>query len=78
MPPNADDDLCPKPANWPTLLKSHFLYANFEATTGQIYSVPTSSFLTPPAAGNSDMLVILYDHDSNSIHVQPMKNCTSP
>jgi hypothetical protein len=45
--------------------------------TGQIYTDPTGRFLVPSSSGFSDML-ILYDYDSNYIHVEPMKNRTGP
>jgi hypothetical protein len=37
----------------------------------RIYTDPTGNFLVPSSSGNAYMLV-LYDYDSNSIHVEPM------
>ena len=59
--------------NRPTSLKSHHLYADCEAATRQIYTDQPGRFITPSSSGNTDML-ILYDYDSNFIHVEPMPN----
>jgi hypothetical protein len=55
------------------LKRSHFVFADCQPLTGQIYTDQTGRFLPPSSAGNS-YLLILYDFDSNSIHAEPMKS----
>ena len=57
----------------PVSEKTHYLYAYCEPATGQVYTDQTGRFLTTSNSGNTDML-ILYDYDSNFIHVEPMKS----
>jgi hypothetical protein len=59
----------------PAALKTHFLYANYQPATGQIYTDPTGHFLVPSVSGNSYILVA-YNYNSNFIHAEPMKNRT--
>ncbi|EEC51526.1 predicted protein [Phaeodactylum tricornutum CCAP 1055/1] len=59
----------------PPALKSNFLYADCYETTGKIFSDLTGRFVTSSSTGNAYMLVV-YDYDSNFIHVEPMKNRT--
>jgi len=54
----------------PAALKTHFLYADCQPATGQIYTDPTGRFLVPSVSGNSYILVV-YDYDSNFIHAEP-------
>ena len=61
----------------PTTTRTHHIYAAFATTTGQIFTDLTGRFIQPSSLGNSDMLV-LYEYDSNFIHVEPMKNKTGP
>jgi hypothetical protein len=62
------------PTQDPTSLpgaKSHFLYATIHNAQGQIYTDQPGRFLVASSKGNAYMLV-LYDYDSNYIHVEPM------
>ena len=59
----------------PAALKTHFLYANYQPATGQIYTDPTGHFLVPSVSGNSYILVA-YNYNSNFIHAEPMRNRT--
>ena len=43
---------------------------------GQVYSNQTGCFIAPSNKGNQ-YLFAMYDYDSNSIHVEPMKNKTA-
>jgi len=65
----------PVPDPKPAALKTHFLCADCQPATGQIYTDPTGRFLVPSVSGNSYILVV-YDYNSNFIHAEPMKNCT--
>jgi hypothetical protein len=51
--------------------KTHFMYAAVHDAQGQIYTDQPGRFLVSSSSGNSYMLV-LYDYDSNYIHVEPM------
>jgi hypothetical protein len=57
--------------------RSHFIYADCQQTTGQLFTDPTGRFLTTSTSGNAYILVV-YDYDSNYIHAEPMKNRTGP
>jgi hypothetical protein len=57
-------------------IRSHFVYADCQQVTGQIYTDPTGRFIVPSTKGHQYMMVI-YDYDSNFIHVEPMKNRTN-
>jgi hypothetical protein len=59
----------------PAALTTHFLYADCQPASGQIYTDPTGCFLVPSVSGNLYILVV-YDYDSNFIHAEPMKNRT--
>jgi hypothetical protein len=50
------------------------LYTNCQPITGQIYTDPTGHFHVPSINGDAYMLIILYEYDSNFMHVEPMKN----
>ena len=71
VPDPTPESLAPEPA----ALKTHFLYADCQPATGQIYTDPTGRFLVPSVSGNSYILVV-YDYDSNFIHAEPMRNRT--
>jgi hypothetical protein len=75
--PTADesnaDDTSPTPDPFGT--RTHHLYAACTPITGQVYTDQTGRFITPSSTGNN-YLLILYDYDSNSIHVEPLRNCT--
>ena len=57
--------------------RSHELFAHCAPITGQLFSDLTGRFVQPSCSGNTDMLV-LYDYDSNFIHVEPMKSKSGP
>jgi hypothetical protein len=70
----SDDDCDNKPhidAQEPFPVRTAALFADCQLATGQIYTDPTGRFLVPSTSGSSYMLV-LYDFDSNYIHVEPM------
>jgi hypothetical protein len=71
VPDPTPESLAPEPA----ALKTHFLYADCQPATGQIYTDPTGRFLVPSVSRNSYILVV-YDYDSTFIHAEPMKNRT--
>jgi hypothetical protein len=76
LPPHplteSPQDLCP-PTTTPPAGRTHHVFAAHQRVTGQIYTDQPGRFLTPSSAGHTDMLV-LYDYDSNAIHVELMKN----
>jgi hypothetical protein len=57
----------------PSSLRTHHIYASFQPITGQIFSDPTGHFILPSSMGNKGML-LLYNHYSNYIHVEQLKN----
>jgi hypothetical protein len=65
-------DICPAPVT-PPAGRTHHVFAAHQRVTGQIYTDQSGRFLTPSSAGHTDMLV-LYDYDSNAIHVELMKS----
>lgn len=69
------DDWNPMPGE-PSADRSHFLYAACADVLGQVFTDQTGRFLCPSVSGNKEML-ILYDYDSNYIHVEPMKDKTA-
>jgi hypothetical protein len=75
---NADSlrDFQPTSAD-PKGVKTHQLYADCVSVTGKIFTDQTGRFLQPSSNGNKDMLV-LYDYDSNYIHVEAMVDRTGP
>jgi hypothetical protein len=78
LPTNPDQEADSKPHTdntEPTAVRTANLYADCQPATGQIYTDPTGSFLVPSSSGNAYMLV-LYDYDSNVIHVEAMRNRT--
>ncbi|KAI2490331.1 hypothetical protein MHU86_24250 [Fragilaria crotonensis] len=70
------DDFHPPPTT-PPALRTHLVYADFASATGQIFTDLTGRFIQPSSKGNSDMLVI-YDFDSNYIHVEAMRSKSGP
>ena len=68
-------DTRPTPLD-PPAAPTHHLYAECMPFTGEIFTDQTGRFLCPSTAGNTDMLV-LYDYDTNAIHVEPMKGKSS-
>jgi hypothetical protein len=77
--PTTSDSALPKIEHYPTPEPANVitesLYADCQAITGKIFTDPTGRFLVPSTTGNAYMLV-LYEYDSNFIHVEPMKNRT--
>ena len=74
--PVTDDE--PFPTSDPDNQRSHHCYAAvFEPATGQIHSDQTGKFIVASSAGNNYVLVV-YDYDSNSILVAPMRSRTGP
>ena len=68
----------PFPPSDPGNLRAHHCYATvFEPATGQIHSDQTGQFVVASSAGNNYILVV-YDYDSNSILVEPMRSRTGP
>ena len=58
--------------------RTHHCYATvFEPATGQIHSDQTGKFVVASSAGNNYVMVV-YDYDSNSILVEPMRSRTGP
>ena len=45
----------------------------WSSTTGRTYSDLTGHFIVPSSQGNK-YIFILYDHDSNTIHAEPMRD----
>ena len=72
-----DDDV-PFPESDPGNLRAHHCYASvFEPATGQIHSDQTGKFVVASSAGNNYVLVV-YDYNSNSILLAPMRSRTGP
>ena len=64
------------PTSDPTNARTHHCYAAVcDPTTGQIHSDQTGRFIVASSTGNNYILVV-YDYDSNSILVEPMKSRT--
>ena len=61
----------------PPATRTHNIYTDCGEVTGQIFSDLTGRFIQPSSTGNSDMLIV-YDYDSNFIHVEPMPNKSGP
>lgn len=57
--------------------RTHHCYAACVQYTGQIYTDQTGRFVTPSSNGSTELFV-LYDYDSNYIHVEPMKGKSGP
>ncbi|EEC45165.1 predicted protein [Phaeodactylum tricornutum CCAP 1055/1] len=74
-PAAAVPDLDPPDAH--PVTRTHHVFVAHQRVTGQIYTDQPGRFLTPSSAGHNDMLV-LYDYDSNAIHVELMKNKSGP
>jgi hypothetical protein len=66
------------PISDPGNARTHHCYAAvFEPTTGQIHSDQTGQFVVASSTGNHYIMVV-YDYDSNSILVEPMRSRTGP
>ncbi|KAI2502091.1 Reverse transcriptase (RNA-dependent DNA polymerase) [Fragilaria crotonensis] len=55
----------------------HCFAAVFEPASGQIHSDQTGKFIVASSSGNNYVLIV-YDYDSNSILVAPMRSRTGP
>jgi hypothetical protein len=78
--PPTDSDLPNFPTSDPGNARTHFCYAAVvdpAEVSGQIYSDQTGKFVVASSAGNNYVLVV-YDYDSNSILVEPMRSRTGP
>jgi hypothetical protein len=68
----------PFPLSDPNNARSHHCFASVVTpATGQIHSDQTGKFIVASSTGNNYVLVV-YDYDSNSILVEPMRNRTGP
>ncbi|KAI2502231.1 hypothetical protein MHU86_12203 [Fragilaria crotonensis] len=80
-PPDAefsDEEADAFPVSDPDNARSHHCYtAIVDAASGQIYSDQTGKFIVASSTGNNYILVV-YDYDSNSILVEPMRSRTGP
>ncbi|KAI2496142.1 hypothetical protein MHU86_18373 [Fragilaria crotonensis] len=76
-PDDEDDDTSSHfPLSEPQNTRTHHCFAAiFEPATGQIHTDQTGRFIVASSTGNNYILV-LYDYDSNSILVEPMRNRT--
>eukprot|EP00978_Attheya_sp_CCMP212_P022995 scaffold69577_cov29-Attheya_sp.AAC.1 len=52
--------------------KTHCLFATIHDARGQIYTDQPGRFLVSSSKGISYSMLVLYDYDSNYIHVEPM------
>jgi len=70
---NDDEADDPFPASESPSEVTHFCYAACVPAEprGQVFTDQTGRFLLPASTGNTQLFV-LYDYDSNSIHVEPM------
>ena len=73
--PLIPDGTIPTPPPLRAGARSHALYAFCVPATGQVFTDQTGRFPHKSTAGNTDMLV-LYDYDSNYIHVEAMPSRT--
>jgi len=66
---------------WPTSEtnneQTYHCYTTEDPVTGKIFTDQMVRFTIPSNMGNTQ-LFILYDYDSNSIHTEPIKNCSVP
>ena len=67
------------PASDPANTRTHQCFAAVfaPASAGQIYSDQTGKFIVASSSGNNYVLLV-YDYDSNSILVEPMRSRTGP
>jgi hypothetical protein len=61
----------------PPTLCSGAIYADFQCTTGMIYTYSTGKFLTPSVSGNQYAFIVC-EYDGNYIYGDPVPNCTGP
>ena len=78
LPPLTDDDAAAFPPSDPSNDRTHFCFAAvIEPANGQIHTDQTGKFVVASNSGNNYILV-LYDYDSNSILVEPLRSRTGP
>ncbi|KAI2506705.1 Reverse transcriptase (RNA-dependent DNA polymerase) [Fragilaria crotonensis] len=82
LPDDADTTsaatVCRFPNSDPDNQRTHHCFASIvEPPTGQIHTDQTGKFVVASSTGNNYILV-LYDYDSNSILVAPMRSRTGP
>ena len=53
--------------------RTHHIYTDYKTTTIQVGSDQTGRFIFPSTSGNN-YISVLYDYNSNSIHVEPIPN----
>lgn len=73
-----DEDTTTSAYHEPTNDKLHLLFADCAIYTGKIFTDLTGRFVQPSISGHSDMLLVVYDYDSNFIHGEPMTSKTGP
>ena len=73
---NTDEDNDAFPDSEQPNEPTHACYASMMEVTGKVYSDQTGRFVALSDKGNQ-YLFVMYDYDSNSIHAEPMKNCTA-
>ena len=73
---NSEEDSNAFPASEHPNEWTHACYASTMEIMGQVYSDQTGHFVAPSDKGNQ-YLFVMHDYDSNSIHVEPMKNKTA-
>jgi hypothetical protein len=71
---DAREDACPYE---PPMARSHYMYVEWHATTGTIYTDPTGKIFQPSTSGNSYILVV-YDYDGNYVDAIPMPKRKGP
>jgi hypothetical protein len=77
-PLNGDPDPDRFPPSEPKNDRTHHCFAAIiEPATGQIHTDQTGKFVVASSAGNN-YIIVLYDYDSNSILVAPLRNRTAP
>ena len=64
------------PTSPPTGERTHYCYITVMEPTGRIFTDQSGRFIAPSSQGNN-YIMLLYDYDSNTIHVAPMKNKTA-
>ena len=67
---------CIMPTSNPTQIPSprfHDIYADCQPITGKIFSDLPGRFVVPSSRGHNYLLIV-YDHDSNAILAEPLKN----
>ncbi|KAI2494253.1 hypothetical protein MHU86_20271 [Fragilaria crotonensis] len=78
LEPTASDTDDAFPASDPDNARTHQCFAAvFEPASGQIHSDQTGKFIVASSSGNNYVLIV-YDYDSNSILVEPIRSRSGP